>query len=209
MTNNFRMSYFMPPIAPIRNEQGQTVTPATLTPFCEVSVEQVYQMITCNENLKALTEQVRGAGDLRMAKASLLPYVTPCGTFIRRSSKFFASPSGLVVVDIDNLDSYHKAVEMRRTLFDDPFLCPILTFISPSGRGVKAFVPYDHLPMANDTNSIIENMKLAMMFTVLLYGTGAPVPFGEKRKGVDFSGKDIVRSCFLSHDPGALFRNNK
>ena len=100
MTNNFRMSYFMPPIAPIRNEQGQTVTPATLTPFCEVSVEQVYQMITCNENLKALTEQVRGAGDLRMAKASLLPYVTPCGTFIRRSSKFFASPSGLVVVDI-------------------------------------------------------------------------------------------------------------
>ena len=26
---------------------------------------------------------------------------------------------------------------------------------------------------------------------------------------VDFSGKDIVRSCFLSHDPGALFRNSK
>ena len=49
MQNFFRMSYFMPPIAPIRNEQGQTVTPATLTPFCEVSVEQVYQMITCNE----------------------------------------------------------------------------------------------------------------------------------------------------------------
>ena len=59
MQNFFRMSYFMPPIAPIRNEQGQTITPATLTPFCEVSVEQVYQMITCNENLKALTEQVR------------------------------------------------------------------------------------------------------------------------------------------------------
>ena len=68
MQNFFRMSYFMPPIAPIRNEQGQTVTPATLTPFCEVSVEQVYQMITCNENLKALTEQVRSAEDIRMAK---------------------------------------------------------------------------------------------------------------------------------------------
>lgn len=52
-------------------------------------------------------------------------------------------------------------------------------------------------------------MKLAMMFTVLLYGTETLPPFGEKRKGVDFSGKDIVRSCFLSHDPGALFRNNK
>ena len=48
-----------------------------------------------------------------------------------------------------------------------------------------------------------------MMFTVLLYGMQTPPLFGEKRKGVDFSGKDIVRSCFLSHDPGALFRNNK
>ena len=98
---------------------------------------------------------------------------------------------------------------MRSTLFNDHLLHPVLTFISPSGRGVKAFVPYNHLPMTDDTNSIIENMKLAMMFTVLLYGTETPPPFGEKRKGVDFSGKDIVRSCFLSHDPGALFRNNQ
>ena len=60
MTNNFRMSYFMPPIAPIRNEQGQTVTPATLTPFCEVSVadaaagsavEVLYRMVRDAENL--------------------------------------------------------------------------------------------------------------------------------------------------------------
>ena len=55
MTNDFRMSYFMPPIAPIKNEQGRIVTPATLIPSCEVSVEQVFQMITCNENLKILT----------------------------------------------------------------------------------------------------------------------------------------------------------
>lgn len=199
MTNDFRMSYFMPPIAPIKNEQGRIVTPATLIPSCEVSVEQVFQMITCNENLKILTGQVRNSEDMRTAKASLLPYVTPCGTFSRRNSKCFVASSHLVVVDIDHLDS----------LFNDHLLHPVLTFISPSGRGVKAFVPYDHLPMANDTNSIIENMKLAMMFTVLLYGTETPPPFGEKRKGVDFSGKDIVRSCFLSHDPGALFRNNK
>ena len=39
MTNDFRMSYFMPPIAPIKNELGRIVTPATLIPSCEVSVE--------------------------------------------------------------------------------------------------------------------------------------------------------------------------
>ena len=83
---------------------------------------------------------------------------------------------------------------------------PVLTFISPSGRGVKAFIPYNHLPMADDANCITEKMKLAMLYTVMIYGTGTPPPFGEKKKGVDFSGKDIVRSCFLCHDPGALFR---
>lgn len=70
MTNDFRMSYFMPPIAPIKDEHGQLVTPPTLIPCCEVSVEQVFQMITCNEHLKVLTEQVRNSEDIRTAKAS-------------------------------------------------------------------------------------------------------------------------------------------
>ena len=124
MSNNYRMSYFMPPIAPLRDEQGRIVTPATLLPFCEVSVEQVFQMITCNENLRLLTEQVRNTPDIRTAKATLLPYVTPCGTFTRRSGKCFVSPSRLIVIDVDHLDSYEEAVGMRRTLFDDPFLRP-------------------------------------------------------------------------------------
>ena len=93
------MSYFMPPIAPIKDKQGRLMTPPTLIPFCEVSIEQVFQMITCNENLKTLTAQVRNATDIRAAKASLLPYVTPCGTFTRRSCKDFVSPSHLVIVD--------------------------------------------------------------------------------------------------------------
>ena len=54
MSNNYRMSYFMPPIAPIKDKQGRLMTPPTLIPFCEVSIEQVFQMITCNENLKTL-----------------------------------------------------------------------------------------------------------------------------------------------------------
>ena len=191
MQNFFRMSYFMPPIAPIKNEQGQTVTPATLTPFCEVSVGQVYQMITCNENLKVLTTQVRSADDIRMAKTSLLPYVTPCG---------------LVVVDIDNLASYQKAVEMRRTLFDDPFLRPVLAFISPSSRGVKTFVPYSNLYTDDQSRNIRESMNWAMQYVEMTYGSEMNNSIETVQKAVDTSGKDIVRACFLSHDPQALFR---
>ena len=126
------MSYFMPPIAPVRNEEGRMVTPATLLPFCEISVEQVFQMITCNEDLRLLTGQVRNAPDMRTAKATLLPYVTPCGTFTRRNSQCFLSPSRLIVIDVDHLDSYEEAAGMRRTLFDDPFLALYLRISAPA-----------------------------------------------------------------------------
>ena len=163
-------------------------------------------MITCNENLKVLTTQVRSAKDIRMAKTSFLPYVTPCGTFIRRNSKFFTSPSGLVVVDIDNLDSYQKAVEMRRTLFDDPFLRPVLAFISPSSRGVKTFVPYSNLYTDDQSRNIRESMNWAMQYVEMTYGSEMNNSNETVQKAVDTSGKDIVRACFLSHDPQALFR---
>lgn len=207
MTNDYRMSYFMPPIAPIKDERGRTLTPATLAPYCEVSVEQVFQMITGNEDLKSLTQQVRNASDMRMAKTTLLPFVTPCGTFTRRNSKCFVSPSLLVVVDVDHLDSYEEAVKMRRTLFDDPFLRPVLTFVSPSGQGVKAFVPYNSLRIENKVKNVTESMISAMQYVEMAYGPETDISTGAVAKGVDTSGKDIVRSCFLSHDPEALFRN--
>ena len=197
MPNNYRMSYFMPPIAPIKDKQGRLMTPPTLIPFCEVSIEQVFQMITCNENLKALTEQVRNSEDIRTAKASLLPYVTPCGTFTRRSSKDFVSPSHLVIVDVDGLHSYQEAV--------DPLLQPVLTFVSPSGLGVKAFVPCHYSSTTNDIPNITDNMSWAMRYVETAYNTVTAVSSETKSK-VDFSGKDLVRSCFLSYDPEALFR---
>lgn len=206
MTDKNRMSYFMPPIAPIKDEQGRMITPPTLIPFSEVSVEQVFQLITCNEHLRVLTEQVRNAPDIRTAKARLLPYVTPCGTFSRRNSKCFVTPSHLVVVDVDHLDSYQEAQEMRRTLFDDPFLCPVLTFVSPSGRGVKAFVPSNHSNAADEARNATESMSWAMQYVKMAYNPNADCSIGVTSKGVDTSGKDLVRSCFLSHDPEALLR---
>ncbi|WP_270437858.1 BT4734/BF3469 family protein [Bacteroides bouchesdurhonensis] len=205
-TNEYKMSYFMPPIAPIKNEQGQTIAPATLIPFCDVSANQLYQMVTHNENLRILTEQVRSAADIRTAKASLLPYVTPCGIFTRRNSQCFVSPSGLSIVDIDHMDSYQEAAELRYALFNDPFLRPVLTFISPSGRGVKAFVPYCATSRDDEVKRVTENMIWAMQYVELTYGSRNEPSAHTPAKGVDISGKDIVRACFLSHDPDALFR---
>ncbi|GAB6863509.1 BT4734/BF3469 family protein [Bacteroides acidifaciens] len=183
------------------------VTPATLLPFCEISVEQVFQMITCNEDLRLLTGQVRNAPDMRTAKATLLPYVTPCGTFTRRNSQCFLSPSRLIVIDVDHLDSYEEAAGMRRTLFDDPFLRPVLTYISPSGRGVKAFVPTGTSFPADEIRNITESIHRAMQYVEMAYTPTTDITARATAKGVDGSGKDLARACFLSHDPEALFRN--
>ena len=197
--NECKMSLFQNPIAPQRDPQGRILKAATLTPAMEVTPADVYQLITCNEPLRLATLQVRNAADIRAAKASLLPYVTPCGVFTRRRSDCLMEPSGLVVVDIDHLESAEEAENLKQQLFADSYLRPALVFVSPTGRGVKAFVPY----ASGQTAS--EGIGWAMSYVHCMYDAD----YRQPGKGVDTSGKDPVRACFLCHDPGALLRINE
>ena len=136
----------MPPISPVKDAAtGKTVKSATLTPLRTMSLEEVYKLITSNERLATLTLAVRDAalrGDenaCRRLKQQTLPYVTPCGVFTRRRSDCLMEPSGLVVVDIDHLESAEEAENLKQQLFVDSYLSPTLVFVSPTGRGVKAF----------------------------------------------------------------------
>ena len=102
----------MPPISPMKDgATGKTVKSATLTPLRTLELNEVYQLITANKRLITLTQAIREAalqGDdnnCRMLKQQTLPYVTPCGVFTRRRSDCLKLPSGLVVVDVDHLDS--------------------------------------------------------------------------------------------------------
>ena len=191
----------MPPISPIKDQvTGQIVKKATLTPQRTVTLSEVYQLITSNERLAKLTLEVRNAAmrddenTCRRLKQQTLPYVTPCGVFTRRRSECLEEPSGLVVVDIDHLESAEEAETLRQRLFDDPYLHPALVFISPTGKGVKAFVP-----CASGQNSS-DGIRWAMSYVHCMYDTDHQ----QSGKGVDTSGKDPVRACFLCHDPKAL-----
>ena len=201
--NQFKMSLFLPPISPVKDSAtGRTVQPPTLTPYKEITLQEVYKLITSSERLKTLTETVRRAAEngdekiYRMLKQQTLPYVTPCGVFTRRRSDCIEEASGLVVVDIDHLESTEEAEKLRQLLFDDPYLCPALVFVSPTGQGVKAFVPCAIGQSATD------GIRWAMNYVHCMYDTDHQ----QSGKGVDTSGKDLVRSCFLCHDPGALIR---
>ena len=203
MKNTLKMSLFMPPISPVKDvATGKNVKSATLTPLRTMNLEEVYKLITSNEHLATLTLAVRNAalrGDetaCRCLKQQTLPYVTPCGVFTRRRSDCLTEPSGLVVVDIDHLESAEETENLRQQLFDDPYLCPALVFISPTGRGVKAFVPCLH------GQNPAEGIQWAMNYVHCMYDAENTQP----GKGVDTSGKDLVRACFLCHDPKALLR---
>ena len=120
MENSFRMSLFMPPISPIKDKAtGRIVKNATLTPLRTVELSEVYKLVTSNAKLAALTLDVRNAvqqGDdsvCRLLKQQTLPYVTPCGVFTRRRSDCIEETSGLVVVDVDHLESNEEAKKLR------------------------------------------------------------------------------------------------
>ena len=190
--NQFKMSLFLPPISPVKDSAtGRTVQPPTLTPYKEITLQEVYKLITSSERLKTLTETVRRAAENGDEKT--LPYVTPCGVFSYRKSDSLTGPSGLIVVDIDHLDSRGEAEKLKRQLFDDRLLHPVLAFTSPSGYGVKAFIPYDLARIPDTRQNTSENIHWAMNYV-------------QAGKGVDRSGKDLVRACFLSYDEEALIR---
>ena len=127
--NEFKMSLFLAPISPVKDGgTGQIIKPATLKPYKTMTLQEVYRTITANTRLQLLTDRVRRAfdsGDLsayRALKQELLPYVTPCGTFGRRRSDSLLEASGLVVVDIDHLDSADEAARCAANCSKTRFL---------------------------------------------------------------------------------------
>ena len=113
-----------------------------------------------------------------------LPAVTFGARFeISRQTTAPYSPSGLTVVDVDDLD-HAVAAELRsRTLPG----CST-AFLSPSGRGVKFVVKLDPTPATPDEHT---------QATVAVMNAYAAV----LNLKVDPSGKDVTRLCFLPHDP--------
>ena len=171
MNQERKLSFFLPPISPVKDANGKNVTPATLVPHKELTLEEVWNIVTGSPRLKKLTEAAAAAyGDEK---------------------------------EYRRLKQSEEAERMRRQLFDDPFLLPELVFVSPGGHGVKAFVPYDLGRTSDVKQNAAENIYWLMEYARLRYGDCSDK---DKGKGVDYSGKDLVRACFLSHDERALMR---
>jgi hypothetical protein len=105
----------------------------------------------------------------------------PCGVFSVRKIVGMESYAGIVPLDFDGFISRAEAAAFKVKVSRDAHVYS--NFISPSGRGVKAFL---HVP---DRKHAF-NYEMAACYCNEQWG-----------REPDPSGKDVSRLCFLSHDP--------
>ena len=127
-----------------RKESDGKVVPPT-RPMGTTNCPAVYSLIK-SDVFKPLTLALRsmiGTAEAEaLAEFKLLNFqsVTSAGIFRRRCASGIITPSDLLTIDIDGLQSEAAAREMMHRLIDDPMIEVDLAFISPKARGVKAFV---------------------------------------------------------------------
>ncbi len=176
-------------------------SPITNTiPLKRITIQQLYNTITTNEGLRERTEIHRRITDNRKArenKLQMFPYVTFNGIFKERGDEHIIGPSGFMVLDIDKQKDV-KAISKR--LATDTTLCPVLWFISPSGKGIKVVVRID--PRLIRWNA--KSKKMLSYWTTINnylsnYYKDIIIP-DSKGNYIDESGTDLSRPCFICHD---------
>ena len=54
MNQERKLSFFLPPISPVKDANGKNVTPATLVPHKELTLKEVWNIVTGSPRLKKL-----------------------------------------------------------------------------------------------------------------------------------------------------------
>ena len=150
----------------------------------KTSLQEIHDFIGNDDSLMCQTESIRKITDqkaYREAKLEL-PFVMPSGLFYQRRKTGLLSHSGFICIDIDKIENVDN---VKHTLKKLPFIT--LMFVSPSAKGVKAFIPID----------IVSAEHLEFFLALEKY-------FKEVHDiEIDPACKDVSRSCLISHDPHA------
>jgi hypothetical protein len=146
------------------------------------TVEKVLDSIKNGPKQLDLIDQIRRSTDKEERDLLKKQLAVICfgGKFTERRIENLLEYSRLVVLDFDGLVNPKLK---RQELMTLPFIYAV--FVSPSGDGLKALVR-----VASDNH------------------TGHWTALAKEIKGVDPSGKDVCRACFISYDP-TLYLNPK
>lgn len=132
--------------------------------------------------------KARECGDMALADRlkKALPAFTASGVFApSRRKTNWVKPTGLLIIDIDGLESREKAEAVRDLLGKDPHV--FAAFVSVSGKGVKAIV---YIGAVADPAEFTAAWRAFAGYLKQKYGLDA-----------DPSGTDNSRLGFISDDP--------
>lgn len=176
-----------------QNKDGKAVPQNR--PSRELTIEEVYHMIVSGQ-LKDATQAVRAEEDEKKQgemKMLTLPYVTFFGTFTYRSNKALKKASGLMVLDIDDVDEPNRLAEIRKALINDKRYPSVLCFTSPRGHGIKDIIYVGDM----DGMTLREYFQGVSRYFAFNYGIE-----------IDPSGKDASRACYMCHDVECYINRN-
>ena len=164
--------------------------PASSTkPAANMSLPEVYKLIT-SDKYQAITSALRNESDpngRREMKEMQLDYITPSGVFYSRCDDGLKYHSEILCVDIDHMKDEAQLQDTKQTLIEDPYFHTLMMFRSPSGDGLKWFIPIDLKQCGH--RKWFEAVRNYLHQTYSLTADEKCI--------------NVSRSCFLCHDPEA------
>lgn len=181
-----------------------------------ISVHSMYRYIisTYKRDETARIQAETDGNNRRNLKRTLLDYVTPGCMVHRRALSEVVRPSGLMVLDLDHvvgddLSPLNARWEVRkRTELLWNCFPSVLGFVSPSGRGYKLIIDISRPLMSRSGLSLsapVYDREQVRTFAAVYSAIFDNVRETATKAGfeLDKSGSDIVRACYLCHDPYA------
>ena len=147
-----------------------------------IDINQLFEIIKYGylKNEIAAIQTANSDEEAKQLKKSTLPCVTLSGIFEHRNTEGLIKHSGLLQIDIDNVEDYDNTFQQ---ICKDNFT--YLCFRSPRGKGIKAIFK---IKPSSDTH-------LSQFQAIKKY-------FKDRYKvEIDTSCKDLARPMLLSYDP--------
>lgn len=181
-----------------------------------ISVHSMYRyIVSVYKRDETARIQAETDGNIRRnLKRTLLDYVTPGCMVHRRAVSELVRPSGLMVLDLDHvvgddLSPLNARWEVRKRT--EPLwncFTSVLGFVSPSGRGYKLVIDISRPLMWLSGLSLsapVYDAEQVRTFAEAYSRIFANIRETAEKAGfeLDKSGSDIVRACYLCHDPYA------
>lgn len=150
-----------------------------------VSLKTVGEYIRSKE-AQRVTELVRSG---KCEKKVILPSVVFQGRFSGQTKEDLLELSGLTCLDFDHVDN---PAELKQMLWHDEMLCPLMAFISPSGKGVKVVVEFS----CTSIEEYERDITAVWNYVDTIYGVKC-----------DAQCKNVNRLCFLCYDSEVLIND--